>query len=146
AALRDLNLTPDNDLIEDVLSYLNYRARVLNNIVQPLFMNRDEAAAEFHSLRKKLNPTKPPSMNRQKGEKRHRAYLASMVGMIAESVFGANGFVDDAQRLALLTWDGNLEDIFSRRFDGAYPSTENPVAVWEVKEYYGTTSFGSRVA
>jgi hypothetical protein len=30
--------------------------------------------------------------------------------------------------------------------DGAYPSIENPMAVWEVKEYYGTTTFGSRVA
>jgi len=30
--------------------------------------------------------------------------------------------------------------------DGAYPSINNPVACWEVKEYYGTTTFGSRVA
>lgn len=30
--------------------------------------------------------------------------------------------------------------------DGAYPSIVDPVAVWEVKEYYGTRTFGSRVA
>lgn len=30
--------------------------------------------------------------------------------------------------------------------DGAYPSIVNPLAVWEIKEYYGTTTFGSRVA
>lgn len=30
--------------------------------------------------------------------------------------------------------------------DGAYPEFSNPIAVWEIKEYYGTTTFGSRVA
>jgi hypothetical protein len=30
--------------------------------------------------------------------------------------------------------------------DGAYPRTQDPHAIWEVKEYYGTTTFGSRVA
>jgi hypothetical protein len=34
----------------------------------------------------------------------------------------------------------------ARRVDGAFPSTVNPVAIWEVKEYYYTTTFGSRVA
>ena len=34
----------------------------------------------------------------------------------------------------------------SRRFDGAYPSVKNPSIVWEIKEYYYATSFGSRVA
>jgi hypothetical protein len=30
--------------------------------------------------------------------------------------------------------------------DGAFPSAINPVALWEIKEYYHTTTFGSRVA
>lgn len=30
--------------------------------------------------------------------------------------------------------------------DGAFPSVVNPVAIWEIKEYYYTTTFGSRVA
>ncbi len=34
----------------------------------------------------------------------------------------------------------------ARRVDGAFPSAVNPVAVWEIKEYYYTTTFGSRVA
>jgi hypothetical protein len=34
----------------------------------------------------------------------------------------------------------------SRRVDGAFPSAINPVAIWEIKEYYHTTTFGSRVA
>ena len=34
----------------------------------------------------------------------------------------------------------------SRRVDGALPSVVNPIAIWEIKEYYYTTTFGSRVA
>lgn len=146
AALLELAVKPDNDLLEDVLAYLNWRTQTLNQHVSKQFMNRDQAAAEYENLRKRLKSTRAPSMNKQKGEKRHVAYLSSMVGMIAENVLGPTGFIDDARRLAILTQDDNLEEIFSRRFDGAMPGTENPRAVWEVKEYYGTTTFGSRVA
>lgn len=34
----------------------------------------------------------------------------------------------------------------SRRVDGSFPKVINPVALWEIKEYYYTTSFGSKVA
>jgi len=30
--------------------------------------------------------------------------------------------------------------------DGAFPSTVNPIAVWEIKEYYTQQTFGSRIA
>jgi hypothetical protein len=35
---------------------------------------------------------------------------------------------------------------FARRVDGAFPAAKNPIAIWEIKEYYHTTTFGSRVA
>ena len=34
----------------------------------------------------------------------------------------------------------------ARRIDGAFPDSINPISVWEIKEYYYTTTFGSRVA
>jgi hypothetical protein len=140
------HLTANDKLIAEVIEYLNWRADVLNQTVAPLFMNREQAAVEFEMVRARTRPTKPPPMNKQKGEKRHPAYLASLVGMIAESVLGPTGFIDDARRLSVLTRDNILEGVFSRRFDGAIPDTKNPRAVWEIKEYYGTTTFGSRVA
>jgi len=48
--------------------------------------------------------------------------------------------------LTTLTHDGRPVGTLARRVDGAYPSTINPIAIWEIKEYYYTTSFGSRVA
>jgi hypothetical protein len=146
AALRDRNLMPDNDLLAEVIGYLNWRANAINTNVAPKFMDRAQAASEFDMMRARVRPTKPLPMNKQKGDKRHPAYLASLVAMIAENVLGPDGFVDDARKLSILTWQDKLVEIFSRRFDGALPDTENPRAVWEIKEYYGTTTFGSRVA
>ena len=34
----------------------------------------------------------------------------------------------------------------ARRVDGCFPGPVNPIAIWEIKEYYYTTTFGSRVA
>jgi len=139
-------LSRDDKLLSDVTQYLNWRADTLNQTVAPLFMDREQAAAAFEVVRTETCPTKPLPMNKQKGEKRHPAYLASLVAMIAEKVLGADGFIDDARKLSVLTQDNVLEGVFSRRFDGAIPDTKNPRAVWEIKEYYGTTTFGSRVA
>ena len=47
-------------------------------------------------------------------------------------------FITDENRI--------LRDTFARRFDGAIPSIDNPVSVWEIKEYYYTTTFGSRIS
>jgi hypothetical protein len=109
-------------------------------------MDRAEAAAAYETLRKSTGSKREPSMNKQKGDKRHPAYLASMVSLLAERVLGSDGFVDDARRLSVVSMNGIAELAFSRRYDGAMPSVANPVAVWEIKEYYGTTTFGSRVA
>ncbi len=46
----------------------------------------------------------------------------------------------------MITSNGKPLRTLSRWVDGAYPATTNPIALWEIKEYYGTTTFGSRVA
>jgi len=52
----------------------------------------------------------------------------------------------DPRELTTITKDGAPLRTLARRIDGAFPSAINPVAVWEIKEYYYTTTFGSRVA
>lgn len=141
----------DHESISDqqcklVSDYLKYRAETLTTKVEPALMHRDEARAFFEEIKKRVKPSHPIPMNRQKGDKRHEPYLAAMVGMLAEEAVGAEKLVNDSQKLAILTENGRLKGIFSRRFDGAIPDTRDPIAIWEIKEYYGTTSFGSRVA
>ena len=85
-------------------------------------------------------------MNKQKGAKRAEAYLTGLVNMIIEAHVG--GFPCDyaPRRLTTLTRDGRPLRTLARWVDGAFPAVVNPIAVWEIKEYYYTTTFGSRVA
>jgi hypothetical protein len=52
----------------------------------------------------------------------------------------------DPRRLTTVTVNGAPLRTLARRVDGAFPGIVNPVAIWEIKEYYYTTTFGSRVA
>lgn len=55
-------------------------------------------------------------------------------------------FDQDPHRLPVVTESGIIQGAMSRRMDGAYPSCVNPLAVWEFKCYYYTTTFGSKIS
>ena len=126
--------------------YFQYRADTLGNFVRPRLMNADKAKKEFDILKKKLKPSCPLPMNKQKGEKKTAAYLTGMVNMIIEAGVGMSECDFDPQQLTVITKNGIPLRTLTRRVDGAFPSTHNPIALWEIKEYYHTTTFGSRVA
>ena len=144
----DLSIVEDKDTkLSDVCDYINFRAELLNSKVQPDLMDRAAAKALYESEKAKHSPKTPPIMNKQKGDKKHESYLACLVQTQAEAIVGFGNFNNDPQQLAFLTdSEGNLSKCFARRFDGATPGIKNPKVVWEIKEYYGTTTFGSRVA
>lgn len=144
--IRDTASDLPTQLCLDLCAYLNFRATVLEKIVEPNLMNQAEAEAEFKRLKKALSPACYLPMNKQKGKKRHYNYLACVVNMLTEEALGRVSFIDDPRGLIIVTRDSVPVRTFSRRMDGAYPSLLNPIATWEVKEYYGTTTFGSRVA
>jgi len=128
--------------------YFSYRAHVLNTFVEPRLMDGKRARSVFKRLRSELKPsaTCPMPMNKQRGRKRAEAYLTCMVNMIVEANAGGVGCDFDPRMLTTVTRQGAPLRTLARRVDGAFPSTVNPVAVWEIKEYYHTTTFGSRVA
>lgn len=127
-------------------TYFESRAHVLNNVVEPLLMDATEARAVFTGLRRKLKPKCPLPMNKQKGKKRALAYFTGLVNMLIES--HCEGFACDYEprQLTTITRDGAPLRTLARWVDGAFPQAVNPIAVWEIKEYYYTTTFGSRVA
>ena len=134
------------ELGELVVSYLQHRSDVLRNQVEPNLMKLEEAKNIFETLRLKLKPTCPLPLNKQKGDKAGNAYLTGIVNMIIES--NSKGFSCnyDPKELTAFTQNKFPSRILSRRVDGAFPSIINPIAIWEIKEYYFTTTFGSRVA
>ncbi len=133
------------DMGATLLDYFEYRAWVLAEVAEPNLMDVEEAREVFEDLRARLRPRRPFSMNKQKGEKAGPALLTGMVNMIVESYVGEDCNYDP-QELTTVTRDGLPVRTLARRVDGAYPRVVNPVAVWEIKEYYYTTTFGSRVA
>jgi hypothetical protein len=85
-------------------------------------------------------------MNKQKGKKRTPAYLTGIINMLIEACAHGLPCDYDPHKLTVITRDGSPLRTLARRVDGAFPSAVNPIAIWEVKEYYYTTTFGSRVA
>ncbi|WP_243549989.1 DUF7687 domain-containing protein [Priestia megaterium] len=159
-ATLEINIEPN--IIEEVVDYLNYRAMYLTNHVKDLFMNKDTAKEEFRRLalyHTDNDFTCSLPLNKQKHEKRDYAYFTGIVNIITEQTLRRHAlaneltygehivFDDDPRSLSyIFDEDNKLVGALSRRFDGAYPSTRNPLAIWEIKEYYYTTTFGSRIA
>ena len=137
------NLT---NLGDSLFQYFEYRGDVLNNFVQHQLMNKDEAEIEFDKLKKLHNPTCPLPMNKQKGDKKNYAFLTGITNILIEANLNGAECDYDPRGLTTITQSGQPLRTLARRVDGAYPSVINPQAIWEIKEYYYTTTFGSRVA
>jgi hypothetical protein len=131
---------------ELLIGYYDYRADVLNNFVKPRLMNKDKAGDLFHQLQSQLHPKCPLPMNKQKREKKAPAFFTGIINMLIES--NADGLPCDYDPRELTTVTKNNQPFrtLARRVDGAFPGPVDPIAVWEIKEYYYTTTFGSRVA
>jgi hypothetical protein len=131
---------------EILIAYFDHRASVLNTFVEPHLMAADEARRLFRELKKEYQPACPLPMNKQKGDKRAEAFFTCIINMLIEKHSAGLPCNYDPQELTTITRHGVPVRTLARRVDGAFTSPVNPVAVWEIKEYYYTTSFGSRVA
>jgi hypothetical protein len=127
-------------------TYFQYRAETLNRQVRPLLMDAKTAETLFKKVRKDLRSTTPIPMNKQKGKKKKPAFLTGIVNMLIDANRGDMPCNLDPRQLTSVTRNGLPVRTLARRVDGAFPTVINPVAIWEVKEYYHTTTFGSRVA
>jgi len=153
-AFYDLDLNPDN-IIKDkkptalcllLIQYFSYRSDILMTHVEPHLMNARRAKLVFEQLKESLKPKCPLPMNKQKGEKKAEAYLTCIINMIVEAHSLGYPCDYDPRQLTTVTREGSPLRTLARRVDGAFPNAVNPIAIWEIKEYYYTTTFGSRVA
>jgi hypothetical protein len=136
----------NKNLIDDVVDYIAYRAETINEQVKNNLMNKKSAKILFDNLKKEFNPSCPLPMNKQKGEKKAPAFYTGIINMLLEHNLTGKTIEYDPRQLTTIIKAGVPLSTLSRRIDGAFPSCVNPVAIWEIKEYYYTTTFGSRVA
>jgi len=129
-------------------NYFAYRADALNNMVRPNLMDAADARDLFWQMKDRINPFQhvPLPLNKQKGEMKAHAFLTGLVNMLIHEVIGDAPCDYDPRQLTTFTREGVPLRTLARRVDGAFPSAVNPIAIWEIKEYYYTTTFGSRVA
>lgn len=130
-----------------LMDYFAYRAEVITKHVHNSLMDAAAAKAAYEDYYKRKDQwtCKLPN-NKQKGAKAGPAYLTCLVNMIISNNTIGHICEFDPGILTTVTHNGKPVRTFSRRLDGAFPSPINPIAVWEVKEYYYTTTFGSRIA
>lgn len=155
-AMRALTLQCDHLLMLDgitpspyavrLLEYFAYRAHVLNGTVQYQLQTKEQALEMYTRLNAQYPSQRAAARNKQKGEKATVAYLTAMVNLLIEAHSQGYDYDHDPRQLTTVTQNGRPLRTLARRVDGAFPSVVNPVAIWEIKEYYHTTTFGSRVA
>lgn len=154
---REKDIFVSDKLLWQAIRYFNLRADLLNNFAENMLMDSKQARSECAALLQLHEQNgfqcKIP-LNKQKGNMKQIAYFTAIINILAEKTIRENtfdvaipGFDDDPRGLVYI-WndDRTLLGATSRRFDGAYPSIRNPKIVWEIKEYYYATTFGSRVA
>ena len=129
-----------------LFDYFRYRAEVLDQNVRLLLMDAEQARMLYEQQLDDLCPSLEPPMNKQRGEKRQVAYLTALVNMCVEAATQGYPCDYDPRSLTLVTKGDRPLRTLARRVDGAFPSVVDPVALWEIKEYYHTTTFGSRIA
>ena len=135
--------TPTGELL---FAYFEYRAQSLNEYVRPRLMRVERAREVYEQLRRELAPTWPVPMNKQSGDMKAPAYFTGIINMLLEANLDGSPCDYDPRALTTVTTDHRPLRTLARRVDGAFPSTRNPLAVWEIKEYYYTTTFGSRIS
>lgn len=131
---------------EKVYSYFEYRANVLNGYVEKQFMNVKEAKKLYKELLEQYEPTCPLPDNKQKKEKAGKAYFTCCINILVQASLGGIDCCYDPKQITSFTHGGFPSLSLSRRLDGSFPYEVDPIAVWEIKEYYYTTTFGSRIA
>lgn len=131
---------------QELRAYFEYRADILNNFVAPRLMDVDDARKVFKDLKAQYRPTCPIPLNKQKGEKKAEAYFTGIINTLIQANILGLACDYDPRCLTSITSNSSPLRTLSRRVDGAFPSVIDPIAIWEIKEYYYTTTFGSRVA
>lgn len=156
AALRKRNLSTDDvsdangratKLGKLLVDYSLHRADVLNSHVRHDLMNAGEAKDLYARLcdKYRLQAANIP-VNKQSGDKKTINYMTAIVHVIIAAHIDSAPCDYSPRGLTTYTRDGKPVRTLSRWLDGAFPSIVNPVATWEIKEYYYTTTFGSKVS
>lgn len=131
------------DVARLLLDYLDFRS-TLWDTGNRLLRTEDQATAY---CRKKFNEV--PKTAQTKNQEHHQSSKAMVLTTtrLAESVCTELGVTIDPSPQRRCVWVANEQlHVTARNLDGAIPGLVDPFLVWEIKEYWGTTSGGSKMS
>jgi hypothetical protein len=129
-------------LIELLVEYVHDSSALLKVALEALRIEKDALAF----CKKQKFPVGSTKTRNQSHHQSSKALIAAVSGIARKVCADAGMEVDlDPQRRAIWFSDNGLH-VSARNLDGAIPSLENPSAVWEIKEYWGKTSGGSKMS
>jgi hypothetical protein len=132
----------DPQLVELLVNYIHDSSALLKASL--LALRSEEEALAFCKRKKfTVGSTRTQNLSHHQSSK---ALIATVSGIARKACANAGVGVDlDPQRRAIWFSENGLH-VSARNLDGATPSLENPTAVWEIKEYWGKTSGGSKMS
>lgn len=133
---------PTTELGDDVLSYLNYRSEQVE-VALDRIRTKDEATDQFNEYRGDFEMD-TEQLNKQGSSE--PLVFANSVNLVLEKETGIEFNPNPRMLPTVLDSDNNLQMTLPKWPDGAFPTARNPRAIWEVKEFYSSTTFGSRIA
>ena len=155
--------------LDDLVAYFDFRAELIEGYISKHLQSAEEAKALFEQVAEeytdgftsRLNkegfengrtyfvkgshPAAAP-FNKQKDKKRDVDFLTATSNILISYYLKGRKFDQDPHRLPVFTENGVIVGSMSRRMDGAFPTCTNPIALWEFKCYYYTTTFGSKIS
>lgn len=130
------------DAVDLFEQYLEHRDEQFQ-IAMSLLRTEKEAIEYCNSLGVQSNKRRTKSADHHQSSTATASAVAAIAAARCEPY--SVPFIIDPQRRCLWHAGGKIS-VSARNLDGALPGTTNPIAVWEVKEYWGKTSGGSKMS
>ena len=143
AKIGKVDLRLEGEVAAQLVEYLDFR-RTLWEAADKMLRTENEAKAY---CKKKFNEL--PKTTQTKNQEHHQSSKAMVLTTtrLSEAVCKEFGMPiePNPQRRCVWVVDQQLH-VTARNLDGAIPGLVDPFLVWEIKEYWGTTSGGSKMS
>jgi hypothetical protein len=143
AKVGKINLKLEGDVAKSLLRYLDFRSS-LWRVADKLLRTEEEATSYCKKAFNEL-----PKITQTKNQDHHQSSKAMVLATtrLAESICTEVGMAVESNPQRRCVWVAEEQlHVTARNLDGAIPGLVDPFLVWEIKEYWGTTSGGSKMS